>query len=390
MKAKTYKQNSVEYQNLIQNFINRFNNYFGSNTAEQKNIRSLFNQNLKTLKKHEGTSFKKFLLGYLSGIYLATKTLEYTEEEKETIIHELFHALSHKAFRKRESILKFLLSIYGAKELSIREFEEGMTEYLANCLMGEEYKYYRFAYAHETDIVYKLARIYGDVLVLDYYLGINNNLIAMVNKTSKNAFQSIVKLCCKVSTNEEVIKPFDHPCYYKKGKKIYDDLLYKLFAKEKLKEVKTIDDFKYNMNNLFYFYESDLYTIALDISNNEAKLEEQESPKQKAFYENDIRESAKLYSIFYQIIKKEWHKLGINNDELFNQLLLSQIESSNEFSSSVILDYLEYWHHDLYQAYQEKSNSQPQNNLNHSYNNKYYESTVPTLPLEEPLEFKSR
>ena len=119
---KIYNKGSETYQNLIQKFLDKFELYFNKSNVKTEDIRTLFYQNLKCVKKHDGVaSFKKPLLGYLNGVYnRATKKLEYTEHDEATIVHEMFHALSAKATIERYSFIKFFAVIYlGQKQLSV-------------------------------------------------------------------------------------------------------------------------------------------------------------------------------------------------------------------------------------------------------------------------------
>lgn len=379
MKAKKYNQSTIEYQKLLNLFMSKFDNYFGEGSTQKYDIEALFLENLKAIKKYPGISFKKFPYGFLSGLYIsATKTLEYTEEDEATIIHELFHALTHKAFKKRESFFKFILSLCN-KKFDVRAFEEGMTEYFACCLMGEHYKNYRFSYAQETNIIYKLAKIYGDIVVLEYFLGLNDNLSRLINNTEESSFSRILLLTSYVGTNEEVLNAFEFPCYYKENKKVSDDLLFRLFSKKILRKVETVDDFAFNMKSLFSYYESDIYKVVVDISSEEEREEKDTNKNHVAMYQNAITNHAQNFRVFYQILRTEWNKLGINDDEMFNNLVLRQIEELDEYTSSLILDYLEYWSEDLRIAYQKKTNPvlvAKESNVNYV-----------AVPLEENISF---
>ena len=275
--VNSYNQNSKIYQNLINKFMDKFELYFSNSDVKRNDIKRLFLENLKSIKLHENeVSFKKIIVGRLSGVYnRLTKELEYTENDESTIYHEMFHALSRKAVLKREKYLNFFAStILGQKQLSVREFEEGMTEYLNSCICGEVAKNVRFSYSQVTTIVNKLAKIYGDEIILEYYLGFNTNLIDEMNKDQSNSFKNVVQLCQKVDSNGEQPVAFEASKYYKKnGDVVFDDLLFNLFSKKKLKKVTSIEDFKYNVKQLFYFYESDLYKICFDIDDSMEKTE---------------------------------------------------------------------------------------------------------------------
>lgn len=234
---KIYNKDSETYQKLIKKFLDKFELYFNESNVKIDDIRNLFYQNLKSIKRHDGVvSFKIPLLGHLGGVYnRATKKLEYTEHDEATIIHEMFHALSTKATNERYSFIKFFAVIYlGQKQLSVSEFEEGMTEYLTTCLMGEEYKHVRFNYSQETTIVNKLAKIYGDEIILEYYLGFNNNLIDSINKDFPNGFKKVVQLCQKASTNGEVPISFEPTKYYKKMINLYMMIYYLICFQRKI------------------------------------------------------------------------------------------------------------------------------------------------------------
>ena len=195
--VNSYSQNSKVYQNLINKFMDKFELYFSNSDVKRDDIKRLFLENLKSIKLHENeVSFKKIIVGRLSGVYnRLTKELEYTENDESTIYHEMFHALSRKAVLKREKYLNFFAStILGQKQLSVREFEEGMTEYLNSCICGEVAKHVRFSYSQVTTIVNKLAKIYGDEIILEYYLGFNTNLIDEMNKDQLNNFKNVVQL----------------------------------------------------------------------------------------------------------------------------------------------------------------------------------------------------
>ena len=326
-----------------------------------EDIKKLFSENLKAVKKHdEVTSFKKPLIGRLSGVYnRLTKVLEYTEYDDATVFHEMFHALSCSAVLKRESILKFMAVIYlGQKQLSVREFEEGMTEYLTSCIVGEDAKHVRFNFPQETTIINKLAKIYGDEIILEYYLGFNNNLVDVMNNDIPNGFRDVVRLCQRASTNGEIPVPFESTKVYKKnGEEVYDNLMFDLFSKKKLVEVTSIEDFKHNVKELFSFYESDLYKICYDIVDAEERIHELgDNPDESIIRHNPhiIETTARLMGNFNNILMCQWKKLNIENDELFNNIILDEIEKFNSFASPIILDYLDYWNGQIATVYQNR------------------------------------
>lgn len=179
----------------------------------------MFLKNLKTIKKHdEEVSFKIPIYGSVSGVYKRVgKKLEYTKYDYNTVFHEIFHALSLDGLKRRETLLRVMAIIYLVqKQLSVREFEEGMTQYLTGCIVGEYEKNYRFNYPQETTIVNSLAKIYGDELILKYYLGLDNSLVQILNSDIQNGFKKVIRLCQKASTNEEIPMPFEPTKYYKK------------------------------------------------------------------------------------------------------------------------------------------------------------------------------
>lgn len=362
--VNSYNQNSKVYQNLINKFMDKFELYFSNSDVKRDDIKRLFLENLKSIKLHENeVSFKKIIVGRLSGVYnRLTKELEYTENDESTIYHEMFHALSRKAVLKREKYLNFFAStILGQKQLSVREFEEGMTEYLNSCICGEVAKNVRFSYSQVTTIVNKLAKIYGDEIILEYYLGFNTNLIDEMNKDQPNSFKNVVQLCQKVDSNGEQPVAFEASKYYKKnGDVVFDDLLFNLFSKKKLKKVTSIEDFKYNVKQLFSFYESDLYKICFDIDNAEQeiqKLNDSANADQNTigFYQYAIESNAKLLANFNNILMTQWEKLNLKDTKLFYNLVLDEILQFNAYASPIILDYLDYWDKQIELVYQERN-----------------------------------
>lgn len=355
-KAKNYNQKSEQYQNLIEIFLNKFESYFSDSDVKKEDIRKLFLKNLKTIKKHdEEYSFKIPIYGRVSGVYRRiSKKLEYTEYDDNVVFHEMFHALSLDGLKRRESILRVFAIIYlGQKQLSVREFEEGMTEYLTGCIAGEDIKHYRFTFPQETTIVNRLAKIYSDEVILTYYLGFDNSLVQLLNLDMQDGFKKVIQLCQKASTNQEIPFPFEPTKYYiKNGEVVYDDFMFELFSKKKLLEVKTLDDFKNNLKELFSFYESDLYKLCYEIDECETNLENGNVDSDSSrIYQHTLEEKATSFKKFNNILKEQWKKLNIDNETLYCDLVLNEIKNFNDFATPVILDYLRYWDDSLDEYY---------------------------------------
>lgn len=395
-KVKSYNQKSKEYQDLIELFLNKFESYFSDSDVKRDDIKKLFFKNLKTIKKHdEGVSFKIPIYGRVSGVYKrVSKKLEYTEYDENVVFHEMFHALSLDGLKRRESILRVLAIIYlGQKQLSVRELEEGMTEYLTGCIAGEYIKHYRFTFFQETTIVNRLAKIYGDEVILTYYLGLDNYLVQILNMDVKDGFKKVMQLCQKASTNEETPMPFEPTKYYKKnGEVVYDDFLFELFSKKKLLEVKTLDDFKHNLKELFNFYESDLCKICYEIDECEEELDSANVDSDSArFYQHLLEQKPTSFKKFNNILKEQWRKLNIDNEELYYDLVLNEIKSFNEFVTPIILDYLDYWDDSLAEYYKKQQNSDTTlekvetDSIYNSKNNKVSENKKQLQELKESI-----
>ena len=339
-KIEVFYQSSPEYNNIIDDFLRQFENYF-KEVVSRETIINLFLSNLKKIKIINGVeSFKQFpFLGYVSGVYFLSKTLKIAQKDNvyddSVIYHEMFHALSRKPRMKRITLKRTFLSMFTGKNyISRRDFEEGMTEYLTSCIMGEEDKNTFFVYAQQTAIIYKLAKIYGDDVILEYYLGINNKLINMLNQDFHNGFKKVVKLCGLVDTNSENPLPFEPTRYYK-GKKnlVSDNFLFDLFKKKKLVQIQTIDDFKMNVKQIISFYEADLYSVCSTIFKKNQLLKDAKEKNDAniiIIYQGIIDQYMSYFSKLFDILKIEWDKLNIKNDELFNNLVLNEIKEINE------------------------------------------------------------
>lgn len=355
----TYNQNTKEYNEIINSFLDKFTKTFPDYHTKEE-LKELLKKNLKKIKKlKKGTTIKMPLLGYVNGAYHPwLKTMLYTENESETIEHELFHALSAKATLKRTPILKALAIVYlGQKQLDERNFEEGMTEYLTGCITTEDYKNASYTLEIEKNLVNKLAKIYGNKVILDYYLGYNKNLIELINKDNPNNFKKINRILNNIG--DTVFDEFSGIKYLDKNNiEKEETLIYELFSKEKLKPTKTIEDFKHNLHELFNFYEVDLYRLCYNINDLEDRIQNNKDSNMQGFLQNDLNINLEKFKRFNTIIRKEWVQLGINNETKYNELILSEIEKFNGFASPIIIDYLNYWNDDIYEVYQNRNNYQ--------------------------------
>lgn len=374
-KYLTYKRNSHEYESIINSFLDKieatFDGYY-----QRDELRNLLYQNLKKIKKIKNvTSIKLPIIGYINGTYhRILRTMIYTDNEDETIEHELFHALSAKATAKRESLFKILAIVYlGQKQLSTRELEEGITEYLTGCITGEAYKNIGFVYQTEKNVVNKLAAIYGNRVILDYYLGLNNNLIELINYDNPQNFKKLNRMLQKAATTSNIPDNFEGTKYPgKKNETFEDNLIFELFSKEKLRKINTVDDFKHNLHELFKFYESDLYRVCYSINEEEIMIQQSVENGNKdnlmQWYQSNLNKKLQEFAKFDNIIRKEWQKLGINDEILYSNLLLDCIETFNEFATPIIIDYIEYWSRDLATIYNERNTSIAQHKVSSSQN----------------------
>jgi len=355
----TYNQNTKEYNDMINSFLDKFIKTF-PNYQKKEELKTILMKNLKKIKKlKKGMSIKMPILGYVNGLYHRWfKTMIYTENEEETIEHELFHALSSKATSKRISLSKIIAIIYlGQKQLDERNFEEGMTEYLTGCITSKEYQNASLNLEVEKNLVNKLAKIYGDELILDYYLGYNKKLIELINRDNPNNFKMINMILNNIE--DTVFDEFSGIKYQdKKGTEQESSLIYELFSKEKLIPIQTIDDFKHNLHELFNFYEVDLYRLCYNINDLENRIENNKDQNMQGFLQNELNCHLEKFKKFNSIIRKEWNKLAINNETKYNELLLLEIENFNKFATPIIIDYLEDINDDIKDIYQNRNNNQ--------------------------------
>jgi len=369
-----YKRNSPGYEKIINSFLDQiavtFPGYY-----QREELKNLLYQNLKQIKKlKNGTSVKLPIIGYINGTYhRLLRTMIYTENEDETIGHELFHALSAKATAKRETIFKIIAIVYlGQKQLSTRELEEGITEYLTGCITDEAYKNVGFAYQTEKNVVDKLAKIYGNRVILDYYLGFNNNLIELINRDSPKKFKRLNQMLQKAATTGDIPNNFEGIKYPgKRNEMLEDSLIFELFSKEKLKTVNTVDDFVHNLHELFNFYESDLYRLCYSINEEESAIQQLTENGDKdnllMLHQSNLNKKLQEFQKFDTIIRLEWQKLGIDDETLYNNLLLDEIEKFNDFATPIIIDYLDYWSNDLAATYDKRYEPTMQTELSKNY-----------------------
>lgn len=200
-KYKVYDKGTEIYNQKIRDYVEKFKrafpNYHG-NLEIEKELRKNLN---KFIEHTEEYSIRQFPFGFCKGIYnRLTRSIKYASktdlyEKNHTIRHEMTHALTRRITNKRVTMRNVLLSeIFGRLEIGNRSLEEGMTEYVTCVIDGDGLeKYFNSSPGVDTQltIVNKLAKIYGQELVLDYYLGENKNLIAAINKTGKNNFKKL-------------------------------------------------------------------------------------------------------------------------------------------------------------------------------------------------------
>lgn len=355
-KYKVYDKGTEIYNQKIRDYVEKFKrafpNYHG-NLEIEKELRKNLN---KFIEHTEEYSIRQFPFGFCKGVYnrltrsikYASKTTPY--EEKHTIRHEMTHALTRKITNKRVTMRNVLLSeIFGRLEIGNRSLEEGMTEYVTCVIDGDGLeKYFNSSPGVDTQltIVNKLAKIYGQELVLDYYLGENKNLITAINKTGKNNFKKVRYLSNQLEREGTALEAFK-PIRCEEGKKkkyMEEDLLFRLFKENKMVPTRTIDDFKYNLKQLFDFYESDLYTLVDEIG-----YYEQTPPSEdkKSLYEYNLQMSIKKFKIFDNILKEEWKKLNRNDENQYRMLVSEEINKQDEEIKEVIKKYTNYEEEDV-------------------------------------------
>ena len=345
-----YEKETKIYEQMIRDYVEKFKSAF-PNYHGQLNIEKELKNNIsKFIEYKDQYSIKLFPSGYCQGIYnRLTRTLKFaskkSEYEKNRVIrHEMNHALTRRMTNKRVTIRNVLLSeIFQRMEIGNRNLEEGMTEYVACVMEGDESeKSFNGSPGNDRllTIVNKLAKIYGQEVVLEYYLGENKNLINAINKTGKNNFNKVRYLCNqleKEGTSPELFKPIR--CEEGKKKKyMEEDLLFRLFKENKMIPTTTIEDFKYNLQQLFDFYESDLHTLTEEIE----FYKTPPTDDKKSLYEYNLQVSIKKFKIFDNILKQEWKKLNRNDESEYKRLVNEQINKQNEEIKGVIKKYTDY------------------------------------------------
>ena len=130
----------------------------------------------------------------------------------------------------------------------------------------------------------------------------------------------------------------------KKKKYMEEDLLFRLFKENKMVPTKTIEDFKYNLKQLFDFYESDLYTLVDKIR---YYKHTPPSEDKKSLYEYNLQMSIKKFKIFDNILKEEWKKLNRNDENQYKMLVSEEINKQDEEIKEVIQKYTNYEEEDV-------------------------------------------
>ncbi len=181
--------NFKEFNKLILEFIEIFNNYF------EKYNTNLYN-NLNTLhivvdhspnNEYEGEYDAQHNTIYVS--IPIGKEYKVNKEVKDTLFHELLHLASNNK-HKKYSGFNHDVNVLGAKKLG-RGINEGYTEYLL-------IKYFRpntngGFYNDEMRIVKELEKIIGEDKMIDYYF--NGNLYDLILDLSKNNnYEEIISL----------------------------------------------------------------------------------------------------------------------------------------------------------------------------------------------------
>lgn len=340
-----YKRGSEEYEKFLNEFIDNFESTFPYRFSRDF-LRSELRHNIRSLhkQKDEDMAIKLPFHGFLEGFYArGVNQLRYVDHDKGTKIHETLHALTARAFGKREKFKKFILGVFFKKRKhNVRALEEGMTEFFAACMQGEHHKKYRFGYYHETEFVYRLAKIYGEDIILDYYLGKNNDLVQATNKDVDGGFDRIVELCAAAGEEDIIAVPFEPTFYHEKKRECKDNLLFDLYRKKHMVEAKTIEDFKINLDGFFDFYDQDMYRICIDV------LDREETPDKNPEYQDAvIRNLMKQFKKFNEILDEEWSKLGIDDMTYFYSLLSDKIKSLEEPVCDIMLDYADAWNPDF-------------------------------------------
>lgn len=322
-----YKRNYKEYDEILNSFLDEFEETFGK-IYERNELYDELRKNIKVIKKLRGNkpSIKIPFKGYARGCYNPiSKKLLIVDEKDKTTNHEIFHALARDIWLKRR---KFFDSFFKTKD--DEGLEEGITEHLATEMSDDiVVRNCPLEYKLETSTFKYLSRIYGNKMILDYYLGKNNGLIEKINRHNKNNFDNIKYVLRRMHFNFRGEKlcnfknnPFENIYYDDNGNKKEFKILFDLFCKEKLIKVNTIDDFVHNDKEIFNYYKSDIIESCYRFKEWTTKDEKHEKYLKDKF--NDEFEKLDM------VLRREWNKLGTDDEVLYNRLIIEQIESLHD------------------------------------------------------------
>jgi len=363
---KTIKKDDSAYNDIINDFCNNFYNTFehiDKNIIEQR-----IKNNLKKIYIGE-------IKGFIGGIYFPIKKAIFIKKinSKKSLFHELLHVISNSknSFSNLSFKYKYLL-----KNQNITNMDEGITNYILylifikNGYINKGISNFINSYPGKTEIIFKLAQIFGNEIIINSYLGINQKFIDCINKYDNTTFNKLL-----IGYNEILgYSPQDDNCFYSNPKININQIINELFNKEKIKPINSIEDFKsntiarllYNMNSIFnnyYFiykneknitnYEMninfDIITKSMQPIINSIILDWQKIPNYNNYNLNNILNSCleelnyiNEYKFFYKLINYSIEKNNWENTNLEKENNMENIKSQKQYLQNLKNDIINY------------------------------------------------
>lgn len=313
-KKKVFKKNTEKYNELCHLFCTSFVETLGEiSEMTYQDIENLFRKRIKKICVYGTGSFYDYSAKKIKIDY------DFADNINHVFFHEALHAISAQHIRR--SFFKAIKSLL-FKSSSDFLIDEGITEYYASCMEKKEkflLTYLNSMYQKQAIIMGLTGKLISPKEMMKFYLKNDHAFIRNINKTWSRGYSKIKKI---VNTNNYGISTmgFDE-CNEKELSPFYD-----MVQKKFLKPVSSMEVFEENVNLLLEIYSQDMYTMArcMYYYNNLLEKESDESKKEDLIFW--IQLQSQNFEKLKNILKGQWRRLGINDDKLFNELIIAKIK----------------------------------------------------------------
>lgn len=314
-KKQVFKKNSEKYNELCHMFCTKFVETFGQMSGlTYQDVEELFRQRIKKIRIGD-------YINCYDGkkIRIVSDYSSLGQAFEHVFTHEALHAIS--AQHKRRIFPLSLKSII-FKKTSDFPVEEGLTEYYTCCMEKTEKTILTnptTRYRQEAMAMELMGNLINPQEMMNFYLKNDQTFIKSINHKIPQGYAKLKEILSRI---DGTLGPagFQEFSLHKLSP------IRELFEQNLLPSVNSLETFKESVDLLLEIYSQDIYALSSTMHQTDALFKNETDETQRTILIQRMNRDKQRFERLKTILKTQWIKLGIDDEALFNEIVMTKIK----------------------------------------------------------------